>query len=216
MANREWLTKGADSLHFYERLGDLIADKKTNATAVSKETGIAQSAMSEYLSSSKNRAPDCATIIALARYFSVSTDYLLGLTNVKTPATETQAIVTQTGLSEENVCMLEYMQSVSMSEGIALVNDLLALALDSDIIIHYLMAKTTLDLPNPSSWYESEEIELEDLAFAASTQRKTGYVQLAGKEALEYHCSKIADEIEQALIDKYKAVAKWGEKNGDE
>ena len=77
MANKEWLKKGADGLSFGERLGDLIANNRTTATALARDTGLSQSAISDYLN--KDRAPDCAAVCALARYFSVSADYLLGI-----------------------------------------------------------------------------------------------------------------------------------------
>ena len=70
MANKEWLKKGADGLSFGERLGDLIANNRTTATALARDTGLSQSAISDYLN--KDRAPDCAAVCALARYFSVS------------------------------------------------------------------------------------------------------------------------------------------------
>ena len=78
MANKEWLKKGKDNLSFGERLGDLIIDRGTTATKLAKDAGLSQSAISDYLN--KDRSPDCATIIALAKHFSVSTNYLLGLT----------------------------------------------------------------------------------------------------------------------------------------
>ena len=113
MANKDWLSKGADGLQFYERLGDLIANNRTTATAVATETGISQSALSEYMSGKKDkngnvvfRAPDCASLIALAKHFSVSTDYLLGLTDIKTPDVDLQAIVQKTGLSENSISLL--------------------------------------------------------------------------------------------------------------
>ena len=104
MANKEWLHQGADGLRFGERLEDLIKLKKTTAAAVAKETGVAQSALSGYIN--QNRAPDCAAIIALAKHFSVSTDYLLGLSDVKTASTDLQAVVAYTGLSEDNIATL--------------------------------------------------------------------------------------------------------------
>lgn len=113
MANKDWLSTGADGLHFCERLGDLIADKKTTALEVSRQTGIAQSAMSEYISGKTDkdgntvyRAPDCASLIVLSRYFAVSTDYLLGLTTVKTPDANVQAIAQKTGLNEGSISLL--------------------------------------------------------------------------------------------------------------
>lgn len=42
----------------------------------------------------------------LADFYGVSSDYLLGISDTKTPNTETRAIVALTGLSELNVCRL--------------------------------------------------------------------------------------------------------------
>lgn len=90
MAKKGWLAKGADGKSFGARLYDLIVDRGINQAELSKETGIVQSALSGYVSGTRldpdddtnrdYRAPDCSSIIALARYFSVSTDYLLGIT----------------------------------------------------------------------------------------------------------------------------------------
>lgn len=110
MANirdKEWLKTGADGLTFGERLGDLISAAGINQAQLEKETGIKQSSISEYINGRKggikDRAPDCATIIALANYFSVSTDYLLGQTKITTQNADIKAICTYTGLSENSV-----------------------------------------------------------------------------------------------------------------
>ena len=104
MANKEWLKKGEDGLSFGERLGDLIANNKTTATALAKDTGLSQSAISDYLN--KDRAPDCATVYALARHFSVSADYLLGRSDVASIDLSVQDIHRKTGLSEANIVSL--------------------------------------------------------------------------------------------------------------
>lgn len=101
MANKEWLKKGADGLSFGERLGDLISAHNTTGTALARDADLSQSAISNYLNT--DRAPDCATIYALARYFSVSADYLLGLTSIPTTNLTVKEIYRKTGLSEENV-----------------------------------------------------------------------------------------------------------------
>lgn len=104
MANKEWIKKGADGLTFGERLEDLIKLNKTTATALAKDTGLSQSAISDYLN--KDRAPDCATIYALARHFHVSADYLLGLEPIPATDLTTRDIHRKTGLSEENISRL--------------------------------------------------------------------------------------------------------------
>lgn len=104
MANKEWIKKGADGLTFGERLEDLIKLNKTTATALAKDTGLSQSAISDYLN--KDRAPDCATIYALAQHFSVSADYLLGRSDVASIDLSVQDIHRITGLSEVNIASL--------------------------------------------------------------------------------------------------------------
>lgn len=107
MANKEWLKTGVDGISFGERLDDLIRSAKIDQSQLSRETGISQSAISEYVSGKKGgtefRAPDCATVIALAKYFSVSTDFLLGQTEYRTQDTEMVEVCKYTGLSEASL-----------------------------------------------------------------------------------------------------------------
>lgn len=49
------------------------------------------------------RVPNIEQIIKIAKYFNVSTDYLLGLTNAKTTDANLKMIVDYTGLSEDTV-----------------------------------------------------------------------------------------------------------------
>jgi len=203
MANKDWLSKGADGLQFYERLGDLIANNRTTAKAVSSETGISQSALSEYISGKKDktgnvvyRAPDCATLIALANYFSVSTDYLLGLTNVKTSDADVQTIVQKTGLSENSItllrsftkpfddqsesnhdaCAAEIISDYAIYEhdakyAIALVNDFIEFAFAFDTISdipfkHYRSFRQQIERSNKNAQEWSELTESEQYQYA--------------------------------------------------
>ena len=107
MAKKEWLTQGIDGLTFGERLGDLISSRGINQSQLAEQTGIKQSAISEYINGKKNgtepRSPDCATIIELSRFFGVSTDFLLGLSAIKSPIADIKAACEFTGLSENAV-----------------------------------------------------------------------------------------------------------------
>lgn len=47
--------------------------------------------------------PDAVSICEIARYFGVTTDYLLGLTDVRTVETDVRAVAEYTGLSEDAV-----------------------------------------------------------------------------------------------------------------
>lgn len=210
MANKDWIGTGADRLTFGERLGDLINSRGITQSQLAEDTGVNQSALSDYIN--KDKAPTCATIIALAGYFSVSTDYLLGLTAVKTPSTDTQAIVSRTGLTEDNVRLLGLL-NVTDGPHIALANDFLSFSLNKDeMAIKYLQMKAALDTPAPTPWFDmliSGEVSWDDFEKTENDKRKHGYVEITGQEAFEYYCSEIGDAVEKALIDKYKDLAKW-------
>lgn len=113
MAKKGWMDRGADGLTFGERLEDLLAERGISQAKLAKETGIIQSAISGYISGKRinpaddtcreYRAPDCGSLIALANYFGVSTDYLLGLSKIKTSDNSIQATCNITGLSEKAI-----------------------------------------------------------------------------------------------------------------
>ena len=84
---------------FSIRLRSLRGSKNQNDVA--KEIGISRGALSYY--ESGERRPDINTLYAIAKYYNVSSDYLLGITDVCSPSTELQAISKETGLSERAI-----------------------------------------------------------------------------------------------------------------
>lgn len=76
---------------------------------------ITQQALADHLEKSRqaiccycdgSSSPDWETLVKIARFFSVSTDYLVGETTTKSPNTEIQAICQFTGLSETAIMNL--------------------------------------------------------------------------------------------------------------
>ena len=61
---------------FIERLKELRAQKGLSQAQLAKATGLSQSAIT-YWETGK-RIPNASAVIILARFFDVSTDYLLG------------------------------------------------------------------------------------------------------------------------------------------
>ena len=102
---KPWIWEiGADNKTFGERLDDLIKSSGKTQKEVAVAAGITQSALSSYKKDSVDgnaRIPKSDIIIKLARYFGVSTDYLLGLTYIKSPRTEIREAANITGLSED-------------------------------------------------------------------------------------------------------------------
>ncbi len=62
---------------FANRLKDLRTDKGLSLNQLAKDLGIVESSLSRW--ERKLRAPNIESLVLLAQYFEVSTDYLLGL-----------------------------------------------------------------------------------------------------------------------------------------
>ncbi|MEY8517301.1 helix-turn-helix domain-containing protein [Lachnospiraceae bacterium 29-84] len=71
-------------MDFSIRLENLIEEKNMTQKELSLELHIAPTTLNGYINN--YREPDFRTLIRLARYFDVSTDYLLGLCTEKKPA----------------------------------------------------------------------------------------------------------------------------------
>lgn len=206
-----------------ERFKDarLIHNKhgKQTMDQVSEATGLNKSMIQALENENDERSVGYDKIVLLSKHYGVSSDYLLCLSDIRSPSANKKAIIDQTGLSEDNVNLLEALQNASMDNNLEMANDLLSLILNPDFTLQYLLMKNTLNVSAPVYWHDkinSDDISEEELIVLSANTRKYGWVQLTGKEAFEYHCSKIANIIEQALIDKYKAVAKWEEGNGND
>ena len=68
--------ENVDMKIFATRLRDLRIEKNLSQGALAKETGLTQTAITYW--ESGQRIPNLKAVILLARYFSVSIDYLAG------------------------------------------------------------------------------------------------------------------------------------------
>ena len=72
-------------LTIQERLKDLRKEKKVTIDEVAKGTGLSKSAIGYYEDTAIEKEISHSAIIALAKYYHVSTDYLLGMTENRSP-----------------------------------------------------------------------------------------------------------------------------------
>lgn len=68
-------------MDFAKRLENLIAEKGTNKLRLSKDIGVSSSLVSAWVKGGKT--PSTENIIALADHFGVTTDFLLGRSEVR-------------------------------------------------------------------------------------------------------------------------------------
>ncbi|MDY4581878.1 MAG: helix-turn-helix transcriptional regulator [Candidatus Faecousia sp.] len=212
MANKEWLKKGADGLSFGERLGDLIANNRTTATALARDTGLSQSAISDYLN--KDRAPDCAAVCALARYFSVSADYLLGIDPSPAADQRVRDMHRHTGLSEENITRLMAMALLPTSFPYA---DFANACLDTvfDSLENFVLlersgeSRTEYEKSKPHGGSDTplsgEKCWEERLAIdAARTQAEAlGCKLMTYEDSIRFYAREIANKLERNLLRMY-------------
>lgn len=219
MAKKDWLQSGADGLSFGERLEDLRIGRGITQSQLAAETGIGQSRISGYVNEKKDgsppQGPDCATVIAFAKYFGVSADYLLGLTAVKSPSTSVQAIVDQTGLSEHAVLMLKGMKSMSWKEPFDLfASDMVLGTLSgNDALTGYVLMKNALRLPKPTYRDKmSDEDFLIDIYRFNDEASRRGVAVLPAEESFRYHAEKVGEALTDWLIQKYRDQGAWNQK----
>ena len=114
-------------------------------TTISRDSLMNYEVASEHHSSSfKNLGMSVKNLYALAAFYGVSTDYILGITDTRSPSTDIQAACQTTGLNEHSVyCLLSFMDSLDESHfsyreeygdsaeyAFAMVNEFIAFALD--------------------------------------------------------------------------------------
>lgn len=146
---------------FRERLNELYQERQAQAdrekrkysvTAFAAEVGITRQAMTKYLNGDTSKEtnypcfPDIPMFEKLCDTFSVSADWLLGRSDIRTPDTGTIAVCETTGLSEESVsvlsetkkCFDEYSNSTSVNPMAITIDTLLKNPKFIELIFHYL------------------------------------------------------------------------------
>ena len=194
---------------------------KQTTDAVMKATGISKSTLSDIENDSRD--PGAETICKLARHYGVSTDYLLGLSNIKTPETTAQAVIKYTGLSEENVQTLHEMSERIFDKGISkrdgdivafdgnkpfidCLNDLLeAMYNDREFLMnHYIrLRRKAMKNETVDFWYVMGDCGGPIPGFEHAEYPDSKMQIEFDNELVEYHCLKIAKPLEEAPFKKY-------------
>lgn len=190
---------------------------KETTGAVAEATGVSKSTLSEIENDS--RVPGAKIIAELARHYGVSTDYLLGLSDVITPDTTAQAVIAYTGLSEDNVLTLHHMKENAS-------NPMLSDAAD-DGTININGCKPYLDCLNdlldaiyskkdtiirdyiPMQYYAEWNKHYDPLYFSEEREldlQAHGHTSVPISAFIEQKSIKIAREIEKYLIGKYTGM----------
>ena len=93
---------------FSKRLSVLMKERHITQDTLATTIGVKRQTVSLYKSGQS--MPDAEVLRDIAVFFGVSSDWLLGLTDVRMPNTDVQAICARTGLSETAVSGLMNMK----------------------------------------------------------------------------------------------------------
>jgi len=91
-----------------KRIDEYLRDKKITQFELAKISGVSQATITGWLRD--NVEPKVTGITNIANALDVSTDYLLGRTNIKSPEPDVQAACKLTGLSDKSISILKCWQ----------------------------------------------------------------------------------------------------------
>ena len=129
---------------FPDRLRGLMKKYGKTQQDIADEIGKSRQAISFYTDGQSS--PDWKTIVKIARCFNVSTDYLLGLTDVESTNPDIGALVMSLGFDEQAASALIALTSIESAAPMCMLNSLLLLSPElieklSDRFLMYVLLK---------------------------------------------------------------------------
>ncbi len=113
---------------FPARLADLMDEKKITQDQLGKAIGKGRASISQYVTGQSD--PPFSALVDIAKYFHVSTDYLLGLTFSRSADITNRAICERTNLSDRTVDALAALTVKGPGDGTKCTREQIAFFLD--------------------------------------------------------------------------------------
>ena len=185
---------------FKGRLVELVRESDLDYRPLAAAIGISQASLSKYTRG--DAEPGLGALVKLATYFKVSTDYLAGLTDVKSPSPDLQAAVEYTGLSEEAVGVLADNKRHSTenegSIGVYVISTI------SRILTHPNFRGIPHNICNAQyhNWLNSHSELLKKLM----TFDECGQLSSVDDGGIDFFGYVLSNPVEVALLDEYKAT----------
>ena len=96
---------------FADKLSDLIHGSGYSIARIAQDIGISSGALSNYQSDKSTAGID--SLFALAKYFNVSADWLIGTSKVQPPNLDIQAVGKLTGLNDKAISSIAHITGLS-------------------------------------------------------------------------------------------------------
>lgn len=114
MARKETKTWETEKAVFPSRLSELMRDQKVSQEKLANALGVKRQTVSLYKTGQSS--PNADQLCKIARFFNISADWLLGLSEAKSPDSDIQRICQQTGISEDIVKWLQIVSKGQQNE----------------------------------------------------------------------------------------------------
>lgn len=210
---------------FAVKIRSLMDEQGITQDKLSKEINRTRQTVSQYVNGISE--PSYGTLVKIADFFNVSIDYLLGRTKTKSQDATVLSVIEYTGLSEDNVKTLHGIAEAAGGQIISnedentifidgnkpfldCLNDLLdALYFDRNVIAkHYIrLRRSTLKNDAVDFWYSDDSYGEKMHGLEPSKYRDMKLQLKYDNELVEYDCMKIAEKIEEYLMEKYVATS---------
>lgn len=204
---------------FPVRLKELMEQApKTSQKMLADVLGVTRQAVANYQCGQSS--PSWDAIAKIAKHFNVSSDYLLGLSDVRTPETELRTVCEYTGLSENAISSLIHINSLDekrKAEDRIFIANIISQMLSDGAF--YVLVMQIQALHEAYKVFQSEEFiapdeEKRELA-AAEANRIMGFPVniITGKERLELFKNNIsrnsvhiAEKIVESMLKEDDAI----------
>lgn len=183
-------------------LRSLMLQSSTAHHELADYLGKSRQAVSFYCDGSSS--PDWETIVAISRFFSVSTDYLLGITAEKTTDQTVQSVCKYTGLSAGSVEYLHTHKASGRGFTQRLIDDVLLCSdIDADVPSLLIESAQALALSIMSSAADEVKTEIDNRIAVMSGKDGCRYIisahdaaDLYMRKAIERTTAEIADTLD--------------------
>lgn len=204
------LTRGErfkDARTVHNKNGNQSMDK------VYAATGVSASMITDLEDDDKNRDVGYEKIVALAKHYGVSSDYLLGLSPNPTTNKDIDAVCQFTGLNEINTTYLNIINTACKNHDdsiknfhkyeLMLINDFIKLCNDGGITTLFWIMQANLAKIKSKGYEEDELSGYPTNADVSRFLEEHGLVVLPLRSGLEYDAQQIGEELRELLISKY-------------
>ena len=224
------------------RLRELTEETGVSQTELAAAIGVTRQAVNSYTLG--NTVPNSDVLINIARYFNVSTDYLLGISDVKSVNVTLKEICEMTGLSEKSITILQNILKLQKKSYINMLNFLIE---ETDFVLQdfggYRFYNSTLRSMYEYFFFKMKNKEFivssngamievtdkndEDVAFVLSETEAFGEVDFADEEYYDeieirkvnsadlFESFKFQNLTEQIKESKAKYMEQKGEQDGN-